>query len=115
MAIVSRSENFDARAFELSHELDAGGLAIAADRFAKAVVDRFGIQERIDKRVAIANRQLKLLMLLDRAPRRVLHAGQDEVRQGTALQGGSPLDQDLLLSRDPGLEALSLDPATQCS
>ena len=108
------SENLDASAFErLRHELDAGGLAIAADRFAKTVVDRLGIQERVDKGLAIANGQFKLVMLLDGPPRRVLHAGQHEIREAPALQGGRPLNQILLLSRDPGLEALCPGPATR--
>lgn len=106
-AIVFRPENLDSYAFErVRRESDTTHRAIAAHSVAKAIVDGPRIEQRFDKGHAVADRELKLLVLLDRAPRRILDAGQDEISDRPALQRCGPLDQVLLFGGHAGLEPL---------
>src|ERR1700688_1786280 len=48
--------------------LCAGDFAVAAHRVAQAIVDGLRVQQRIDECLTVADRELELLMLLDRPP-----------------------------------------------
>src|SRR5271156_696658 len=84
----------------------AGRFAIEADRVAQAVVDGPGIKQRFDEGLTVPHRQFEPLVLLDRPPRCILHARQDEIGDGPALKSGGPLNEGLLLPGHPRLQTL---------
>ena len=88
------------------HRLYARGFAIAAHRVAQTAVKGLRIQQRIDKRLAVAKRQFELLMLLDRPPCGILDTSQHEVRDCPPLEGRRMFDKRLLLRRHSRLKAL---------
>jgi hypothetical protein len=106
-AIMVRIEGLDPKQSlrRARHRLYAGSLAIA-HRVAQAVVDGLRIQQRIDKRLAVANRQFELLVFLDRSPCSILDTSQHEVRNCPSLEGRRMFDKHLLLGRHACLEAL---------
>src|ERR1035437_4326912 len=88
------------------HRLYAGGFAIAAHRVAQTVVDGLRIQQRIDKRMAVAHRQFELLEFLNRPPCGILDAGQYKICDRSSLKGCGMFDEHLLLRRHPRLKTL---------
>src|SRR6185437_14578222 len=94
------------------HELYASSFAITAHRVTQAIVDGLWIQQRIDKRLAVAHRQFELLVFLNRPPCSILDTGQYKVGDRPSLERGGMFDERLLLCRYPRLKTLRAGAAT---
>ena len=107
-AIVLRTKRLDPKRSlgSARHRLYAGGFAIAAHRVAQAVIDGLRIQQRVNKRLAVAHRQFDLLVFLNRPPCSILDAGRHEICDRPSLEGGGMFDKRLLLRRHSRLKAL---------
>lgn len=91
---MARCQRLDAELFVSSsgHLSYAGPLTVAAHRVAQTIIDWLRVQQCVNEGLAVADGESELVVFLDSAAGRVLHAGQHEVCHGPPLEGGGTLD-----------------------